>query len=220
MVLVVEDEMTQRLILTRHLEKADYQVFAAENGEEGLAIWRENPKIRVVITDLLMPKLDGFGVVGQIRKDEAHYTYIIVLTALSERDGLVRALSLVADDYVTKPIFEEEILLRLQGAARLLRLEGHDIAMCHHEKWDGRGYPHGLSGEGIPLAAKIMAMADVFDALTSSRCYKDVYSFDRARSIIIKERAHHFDPMLVEAYLRVESEMMVVQQKFQEQPQE
>ena len=69
-----------------------------------------------------------------------------------------------------------------------------DIALGHHERYDGRGYPHGLAGEEIPLSARIMAVADVYDALTSRRVYKEAYSHERTKSMIIDETGTHFDP--------------------------
>jgi putative two-component system response regulator len=76
-----------------------------------------------------------------------------------------------------------------------------DIAHYHHEKWDGSGYPEGLAGEAIPLAARLMAVADVFDALTSRRVYKEPISLDAATGIIRDGSDRHFDPNLVEAFL-------------------
>lgn len=76
-----------------------------------------------------------------------------------------------------------------------------DIAHYHHEKWDGSGYPEGLAGEAIPLPARLMALADVFDALISKRAYKPVFPLDRATAIITEGRGRHFDPDVVDAYL-------------------
>lgn len=78
-----------------------------------------------------------------------------------------------------------------------------DIATYHHEKWDGSGYPSGLSGEDIPLCARIMSVADVFDALTSVRCYKEAYSLQRAYDIIGSESGKQFDPKIVQAFLEL-----------------
>ena len=75
-----------------------------------------------------------------------------------------------------------------------------DIAHYHHEKWDGSGYPEGLAGEAIPLAARLMAVADVFDALISRRVYKDPMPLDAACEIIVKGSGQHFDPDLVDAF--------------------
>ncbi len=71
-----------------------------------------------------------------------------------------------------------------------------NIAHYHHEKWDGSGYPTGIAGEEIPVEARIMALADVFDALVSKRCYKEAFSFDRAFGIIEESLGSHFDPKL------------------------
>lgn len=77
-----------------------------------------------------------------------------------------------------------------------------DIATFHHEKWDGTGYPAGLSGENIPLSARIMAIADVFDALVSKRCYKEPIPVEEAFKIIEEDAGKHFDPKLAEIFLR------------------
>ena len=79
----------------------------------------------------------------------------------------------------------------------------HDVAQYHHEKWNGTGYPEGLSGQNIPLCARIMAVADVFDALTSKRCYKDAMSIDQAYQIIQESIGTHFDPVVAEAFIRL-----------------
>lgn len=76
-----------------------------------------------------------------------------------------------------------------------------EIARWHHEKWDGSGYPDGLAGEAIPLSARLMALADVFDALVTPRVYKPALSFAAARDIIAAGRGQHFDPAVVEAFL-------------------
>ncbi|MBA4177798.1 MAG: two-component system response regulator [Leptothrix sp. (in: Bacteria)] len=78
-----------------------------------------------------------------------------------------------------------------------------DIALTHHEKWDGSGYPHGLAGEAIPMAGRIAALADVFDALTSERPYKKAWTVDAAVALILENRGKHFDPALVDAFLGV-----------------
>ena len=76
-----------------------------------------------------------------------------------------------------------------------------DIAYCHHERWDGRGYPRGLGKDDIPLSARLMSLADVYDALTSSRPYKPAFSHEQARRIIVFESGRRFDPAVVNAFL-------------------
>ncbi len=84
------------------------------------------------------------------------------------------------------------------------------MAACHHEWWNGNGYPEGLKGQDIPLCARIMAVADVFDALVSKRCYKEAMSTDEAYKIIRKESGTHFDPVVAEAFLGKQDEINAI----------
>ncbi|CAM8671893.1 COG3437 Response regulator containing a CheY-like receiver domain and an HD-GYP domain [Comamonadaceae bacterium] len=89
------------------------------------------------------------------------------------------------------------------GRASPLLTIAKELALCHQEKWDGTGYPKGLWAEQIPLSARIVALADVFDALISNKVYKDGVSHDRAVQIITEGRGAHFDPAVVDAFLEV-----------------
>jgi putative two-component system response regulator len=75
------------------------------------------------------------------------------------------------------------------------------IALTHHEKYDGSGYPNGLRGEEIPFAGRVVALVDYFDALTMDRCYRKAFSDDVAVDMIRQERAKHFDPLIVDTFL-------------------
>ncbi len=92
---------------------------------------------------------------------------------------------------------------------------GLAIARSHHEKWNGTGYPDQLAGEQIPLAARIMAVADVYDALTSKRCYKDAMSHQRATDIILGDSGTHFDPSVVDAFQEIAGEVDRVRDRLQ-----
>lgn len=83
---------------------------------------------------------------------------------------------------------------------------GKEIAYNHHEKWDGSGYPAGLDSEDIPLSARIVAMADVYDALTTERFYKRAYTHEKSRQIIMGLRTTHFDPEIVDVFLQLDDE--------------
>ncbi len=85
---------------------------------------------------------------------------------------------------------------------------GKEIAYFHHEKWDGSGYPKGLQAEDIPMSATIVALADVYDALTSKRCYKPSFSHNKAKQIIIQGKGKHFAPDIVEAFLNRENDFI------------
>lgn len=92
-----------------------------------------------------------------------------------------------------------------------------DIASSHHEKYDGSGYPDGLAGEDIPLSARIVAVADVYDALTSKRVYKEAYSHDITREMILQKSGTHFDPHVAEAFVACESQFIAIAEQFREQ---
>ncbi|HLV31153.1 MAG TPA: HD domain-containing phosphohydrolase [Chitinispirillaceae bacterium] len=89
-----------------------------------------------------------------------------------------------------------------------------EIALYHHEKFDGSGYPSGISNKDIPVSARIVALADVYDALVSKRVYKSAMPHDMAKSIIISEKGKHFDPVVVEAFLKREQQFIDVLDKY------
>jgi hypothetical protein len=95
------------------------------------------------------------------------------------------------------------------GSNSFLRI-AREIATSHHEKWDGSGYPLGLQGERIPVSGRLMALADVYDALISKRVYKPAFSHDKARGILLEGRGSHFDPAVVDAFLDAEDEFIAI----------
>ena len=92
---------------------------------------------------------------------------------------------------------------------------GKEIAYYHHEKWNGKGYPKGLKGEEIPLSARIVSIADVYDALTSKRIYKEGFSHQKSKEIIVLERARSFDADVVDCFLSRESDFIKVRNQIQ-----
>ena len=99
------------------------------------------------------------------------------------------------------------------GPVEFLRM-AKEIAHSHQEKWDGSGYPQGLAGEAIPLSARLMALADVYDALISVRVYKDGMPHDRAVQEIFQGRAAHFDPDMVDAFIEIQDEFAAIAARF------
>ena len=93
---------------------------------------------------------------------------------------------------------------------------GKEIAYNHHEKWDGSGYPRGLSRDDIPLSARIIALADVYDALTTRRLYKEAFSHKRSRQMIVELKGTHFDPQVVDVFLALEDEFNRIRRENQE----
>jgi putative two-component system response regulator len=106
-----------------------------------------------------------------------------------------------------------EMAARKYPKAQYLKM-AREIAESHHEKWDGSGYPHGLKGTQIPLCGRIVALADVYDALVSKRVYKSCFTHLTARAIIIEGKGTHFDPDVVDAFVAVEARFVEVQKRF------
>ena len=98
----------------------------------------------------------------------------------------------------------EAIMQECPGSSLLAM--GIAISRHHHEKWDGSGYPHGLAGESIPLSARIMAVADVYDALRSVRCYKPAFTHEYSSRVILQKSGSHFDPDVVSAFAELQGE--------------
>ncbi|MBL4760330.1 MAG: response regulator [Mariprofundaceae bacterium] len=102
-----------------------------------------------------------------------------------------------------------------QGSSHLLKVAA-EIAISHHEKYNGKGYPHGLKGEEIPLRGRIVAVADVFDALTSERPYKKAWPVEKAIALLTEESGEHFDPQCVEAFLSSLDQILEIMELYQE----
>ncbi len=102
----------------------------------------------------------------------------------------------------------------LKGDDSELMLMAHEIALTHHERWDGSGYPNGLSGTGIPLSGRITALADVFDALTSERPYKKAWSIEEAVKLIKENSGKHFDSELVDIFMQLLPKIIRIRDKF------
>lgn len=105
-----------------------------------------------------------------------------------------------------------EALMRYPNAD-YLRMSA-EIAHYHHERFDGTGYPEGLKGDEIPLSARIVALADVYDALVNKRVYKKAYPHEKAKAIIIESRGGHFDPLVVDAFLKCERQFIEIFKRF------
>ena len=320
-ILIVDDEYSGRETLESILEGEGYNLVMAENGPQAIA----KAKIvlpDVILLDVMMPGMTGFEVCEKIRNDpQVAEIPIIILTALDDRDSLIKGLKAGADDFISKPFDRFELRARLIGITRLNRYqkllqereelqkahkrlsdayeatiegwsramdlrdretEGHsrrvaelsiklaqamgmsaeeivhlrhgallhdmgkigipdsilhkpdrlteeewaimeqhpkfaydmlnsieylrdalEIPYFHHEKWDGTGYPQGLKADQIPLAARIFAVADVWDALTSNRPYRSAWPRELALEYIREQSGKHFDPQVVDLFFKV-----------------
>ncbi len=104
------------------------------------------------------------------------------------------------------------------GEAALFLRYAREITLSHHERWNGAGYPHGLAGEAIPLSARLMAVADVYDALTSPRVYKPAYTHEHAIEIMLAERRQHFDPDILDALISDADTFRAISQRYCDAP--
>ncbi|AMO56708.1 hypothetical protein GZ77_03000 [Endozoicomonas montiporae] len=123
-ILIVEDARDQRLMLSVMLRKKGHQVLEAANGEEALAILQQDRTVRIVISDWMMPEMDGIELLKTIRSSEIeHYTYFILLTGKTEREAVIEGMNCGADDFLTKPVNFEELDARLNAGVRIIQLE-------------------------------------------------------------------------------------------------
>ena len=113
-----------------------------------------------------------------------------------------------------------EAIEKMKRSADLTAFLAHSkfFAGTHHEKWDGSGYPRGLKGEGIPLEGRLMAIVDVYDALTSDRPYKKAFTADESARIIIENAGTHFDPALIKTFRKLEGDFADIAMKYPSSP--
>jgi len=345
-VVLVVDDTPQNLKLMVELLRDQYQTLVANSGARALAIAHGPQRPDIILLDIMMPDMDGYEVLRQLKADEAtRHIPVIFLTAKSEVEDETLGLELGAVDYITKPISPPIVLARVRSqllvkdaadflrsqnqfleaevVKRTQRLEAiqdvtvmvmtsmaetrdnetgnhimrtqryverlarqlqphprfaallsedyiqllfksaplHDIgkvgipdhillkpgrlepdefevmkkhttlgyeaitraetalgtevdflriakeiALSHHEKWDGSGYPQGLREDAIPVSARLMAIADVYDALVSKRVYKSAMPHEQAADIILAGKGQHFDPDVCDAFVAMQSD--------------
>ncbi|MBF0126703.1 MAG: response regulator [Magnetococcales bacterium] len=328
LVLIVDDDLLQRLPMREALEQDGFRVEEAENGKQALEMI-ETRRPDLVISDVVMPRMNGFALCQMIRKrDGLEHLPVVLATSLDDVASIQHAYQEGATDFITKPInwgllgyrvryilrgartaqaladrelellrTRMEIIRRLGRAAEyrdnetglhihrmshysallgaalglsahdqelllhaapmhdigkigipdrillkpgrlttdeftvmkthtilggelldqepsLLLRTAHTIALTHHERWDGMGYPHGLSQERIPLMGRICSLADVFDALTSRRPYKQPWSVEEAVSEIQRCSGAAFDPELVRVFLEILPEIVKIKHAY------
>lgn len=208
------------------LESRDVTIFAlaklaeSRDLETGAHLDRIRDYSRILCENLL----EQGPYVGEIDGD---YVRMVYLTSPLHDIGKVG----VPDHILLKPgkLTDEEFEVMKQHAsigsdtldaalqnrpdAQFLKM-ARDIARTHHEHFDGSGYPFGLKGQDIPLCGRIVALADVYDALTTKRVYKSALSHEESRAIILEGSGKHFDPAIVNAFLRTESKFIKVRQQF------
>ena len=330
-ILIADDELVSIKKLDRLVRSLGYETIVASDGQEAWETWK-NERPRMVITDWMMPRLDGLGLCKKIRKVEGNdYTYIIMVTSREGIKDMVTSMNAGMDDFITKPFEKRELAVRIKAGERMLSFITRDmvifamaklaesrdpetgnhlermrfysktlaetlarvddpnypidelfidnifltsplhdigkigipdyvllkpgrfddsefniikkhccigfetikgaverypkadylkmsseIALYHHEKFAGTGYPNRLKGKEIPLSARIVALADSYDAIVSKRVYKSAKSHDMARAIIAEDSNKHFDPMVVNTFFACEDLFIKIFNKFKE----
>ncbi|KJS02570.1 MAG: hypothetical protein VR65_05105 [Desulfobulbaceae bacterium BRH_c16a] len=194
---------------------------AAERGGESAAHLQRTRKYCHLLADDLRLHHPSWGLTKQLVDDIANLSVLHDIGKNGLPDGLLnkrgkytpKEYEIIKDHTV----LGGNILNKLyQRTGSIFFLLGYEIAMAHHEKWDGSGYPLRLKGEKIPLAGRIMAFADVYDVLLSRRPYKDPLSINHAEFYIRGEKGRHFDPAVVESYERNRERFAEIQKSIQE----
>jgi len=167
---------------------------------------RSNPRYRRQLTSAFVKLIGISSALHDIGKVGIKDSILLKPGQLEEQELLVMQTHAVIGG---KCIREIESQL---GKSNFLQM-AREIAFCHHERWDGSGYPKGLAGEEIPLAARIVAVADVYDALATRRVYKAAFPHRKCVEMIRAEAGKHFDPAVVNAFLAVEAEFRAIAQR-------
>ncbi len=186
------------LVQAEELKKTRLQIIqrlgrAAEyrDNETGLHILRMSHFSQVIAL--------AYGLSPKRAEDLLHAAPMHDIGKIGIRDDILLKPGKLTDEEFKEmqrhPLIGAEILG--DADSHLLKL-AQQVALYHHEKWDGTGYPHGLKGEAIPLEARIVALCDVFDALTSTRPYKSAWSIEETMSHLQAQKGRHFDPQLVD----------------------
>ncbi len=171
---------------------------------------RELPKYRYYISDRYIENLYKSSPLHDIGKVGIRDDVLLKPGKLSQDEfELMKLHTTIGGDALASAT-------QFSGLDRSFLDMGKEIAYSHHEKWNGAGYPSELKGEQIPLSARILAIADVYDALTSKRVYKEAFSHDQARRIIVEECESHFDPEVLSTFLDLEEQFIDIRNRYQD----
>lgn len=205
------DPLTLRERNLRQQRKRQILIVEFRNGESGLHV-QHIRALTEKILDHLLEKTSDYKISAEEQDN------IPLASALHDIGKItIDETILNKPGRLTKEEFEVIKTHCMQGANMLRRLENfedepllqtaYDIARWHHERWDGRGYPDGLKGNDIPLSAQIVSLADVYDALTSERCYKEAFSHETAMRMILNGECGAFNPLLLECLTDIQAEL-------------
>lgn len=226
---MVQEKTSELRRVNKKLEQRDRitldllaQASDLRDHDTGAHIDRTTAYTRVLVTDLVNNPTKGYEITPEYGQDIIDAVKLHDLGKIAMPDSvLLKPGKLTEEEFDiirTHPVHGSEMLRR--AIAKMeedsLLQTALDITFGHHEKWDGTGYPGGVAGEDIPLCARITAISDVFDALTSVRPYKGAFTAEQAFDIIYKDSGTHFDPYLVEVLKRHEHEFTMISQSTQD----
>lgn len=171
------------------------------------AAMRRRPEYRDVVTPAFMRLIEASSVLHDIGK-------VGIADAILHKPAALTSLE--RTEVQKHPVIGGDCLAEIErhlGASNFLQM-AREIALFHHERWDGTGYPAGLKGEDIPLAARIVAIADNYDALVSRRPYKEPYTHETSVDLIRNGSGTQFDPKLVEIFLEIEADFRDIARQY------
>ena len=171
----------------------------------------QNPEYHSIITSEYIDDIYQSSILHDIGKVGIPDAILLKPDKLTDQEfEIIKRHTLLGGDVI------RAIELQIEGKSFLKM--GKEIAYNHHEKWDGSGYPAGLREENIPLSARIVALADVYDALTTERFYKRAYPHDKSKQIILSLNGSHFDPRVVDVFEKLEDEFnRIREEQFKEE---
>ncbi|MDR1088855.1 MAG: response regulator [Coriobacteriales bacterium] len=226
---MVQEKTSELSRINKKLEQRDRitldllaQASDLRDHDTGAHINRTTAYTHILVSDLIKNPKPGYEISEEYGRDIVDSVKLHDLGKLAMPDSvLLKPGKLTEAEFAiiqTHPIHGSEMLRRAieKMEEDSLLQTALDIAFGHHEKWNGTGYPGGIAGEDIPLCARITAIADVFDALTSTRPYKRAFSAEEAFAIIYEDSGTHFDPYLVTVLKRHEAEFEAVATSMQD----
>jgi len=195
--LIVDDEPNVINSLKRQLRHKGYDIYSAQSGDAGLNLLKRHSPA-VVLSDQMMPEMDGVAFLESVKEVKPDAVRILLTGHGSLESAMAAVKRSQIFEYLTKPWSAAGIK---QSISRAFYRTAREIARSHHEHWDGSGYPDRLMANEIPLPARIVIVADVFDALTHERVYKKALSVEEARSRMKNESGKLFAPEILEVFL-------------------
>ena len=207
-ILIVDDVPDNLAVLGELLRQSGYQVKVANSGRAALRFAAQLPRPDLILLDVMMPEMDGYRVLLARSAPLHDIGKVGIPDAILQKPGkldaeeweIMKTHACLGAEAIEQADLDSQKQLAFLTLAR-------EIARWHHERWDGAGYPDGLQGEAIPVSARLMALADVFDALISPRVYKAPIPLAQACEIMRAGRGSHFDPDACDAFLDVFEQM-------------